>query len=481
MDQHPLGDGQDLEDGPTPGDPAPTTSVGRRVRPTVGRVGRSLPGAIVGVLLVSAIALGASARMTALGGGGSDGAPATQTADGGTTDDHGGDLGTAPGLETGDEPGSGADATDPAVEPGSGDATDGDATDGDATDGDAGTGDQPTTEPTPAPDTEPRTIAIALHLGDGKVRIEWGDCPLDGFAAWKVLRTLDGAPSWPLGDGDRLVAASENQALGSVLNGDLPAGKTLYYRVLGLVGRDGHVVIGCRSRIADIHIPAAEPTPAPTNEPDAIGSIGLTLTLTDGGKPWADWTACTGDWDYAKVIRSTNSTVTFPKGEGDALAGVTGKDGPTALTDGGAPAGKKLWYRVFCVRVVGDGYQVVAASPTRSITTPAAEPQPEPAPVSLDITAELTDGGVAIHWGTCSNDHFVAYKVIRSAGSNPSYLPATDGSVVVAVRESAAVTTFTDPNVEPGQTWHYRVQCIGWMNDHKILLGETDVVTVTLP
>ena len=151
MDQHPLGDGQDREDGPMPDDPASTTSVGRHVRPTVGRVGRSLPGAIVGVLLVSAIALGASVRLTALSGGRSDGAPPTQTADGGTTDGSsdgdttvdGGEAGTAPGSETGK-----------------------------ATDGGAGIGDQPTTEPTPPPDTEPRTIAIALDLGDGKVRIE---------------------------------------------------------------------------------------------------------------------------------------------------------------------------------------------------------------------------------------------------------------------------------------------------------------------
>ncbi len=289
--------------------------------------------------------------------------------------------------------------------------------------------------------------------------IDWGACPIDGFVAWRVVRSLDGNPTWPMGDGDQLVAGSESQALRSVQNGDLPAGRTVYYRVVGLGRQGDETVVRCRSRIADIHVPAADPTPAPTTEPDPIGSIG----------------------DVTRVVRSSNDGVSFPLGSGDSYAGVFGKDGPTSTTDTGAAAGRSYWYRVFCLRQTGDGYRIVAISPIRKVTTPAAEPQPEPSPVGLDLSVELTDGGVALHWGACSNDHFVAYKVIRSAGENPSYLPATEGSVVIAVKENAGVLSFTDPNVESGQTWRYRVQCIGWMNDHRILLGETDVATVTLP
>ena len=223
----------------------------------------------------------------------------------------------------------------------------------------------------------------------------------------------------------------------------------------------------------------AEPAPKPTPE---IGSVGLTVTLTDAGKPRVDWGSCTGDWDLTKVVRSTNDGVTFPLGDGDSYAGVFGKDGPTAMTDGEVPAGKTIWYRVFCVRASGDGYVLVARSESRKITTPAAEPLPEPDPVTLDGAAHVTDGGaVALEWGTCSSEAFAGYKIVRSATENPSYLPATDGSVVLENRESATFTTFTDTSVEPGQTWFYRIQCIGWMNDHKILLGQTDVLSVTLP
>jgi hypothetical protein len=182
------------------------------------------------------------------------------------------------------------------------------------------------------------------------------------------------------------------------------------------------------------------------------------------------------------VVRSTDSTVTWPKGEGDSLAAVVGKDGETKFRDAGAPAGKKVWYRVFCVRETEAGYKVVAASAARAIEVPAAEPQPEPDAVSLDFQVELTDGGaVALHWAACNHESFVAYKVLRSAGSNPSYLPMTDGTQVRSVIENADLTSYTDDDVASGQTWTYRVQCIGYMNGHKILLGETAATAVTLP
>lgn len=432
----------------------------------VGRLGVSIPGAIGAAILVTAIAFGAAARIAgspaAPTGGSSDGgADAARTqADDTTVAEPDGNIG-------GDGETGGADAGETA------DLGDGpDASEPDATE--------------PAPPAAPTTIAIALHLGDAKVKVEWGACPVDGFAAWKIVRTLDGKPTWPLGDGDRLAAASENPDLRTVAIGDLPAGKTLYVRVFALVERDGQVVVGCRSAIEDIRIPAPEPTPEPTPkptpEPDPIGSIGLVADLADGGKPHLDWTTCPGDWDAMKVVRSTNDGVSYPLGSGDALAGAFGKDGATAMTDGGAAAGRSYWYRVFCVRASGDGWQVVAQSPIRKVTTPAAEPIPEPDPVDLGLSVELTDGGaVGLHWEACTNEHFVAYKIIRSAGPDPSYLPATDGSQVIAVKESAGATWFTDTNVESGQTWFYRVQCIGWMNDHKVLLGETDAVSVSLP
>ncbi len=468
-----------------------------RARPHGGRIGTrmavSLPGAVAGALLVTAIAFGAAARL-ASSSAGSDGAPNAATTGGdtatggadGSTGGADGQLGEGPATSNDGEHGAtvGKDPTsEPDGLPAAGHGTDG--TSGAGTDANPGNGPAGDAAPPPPP-TEPATIAIAVHLGDGRVTVEWGACDVDGFAAWKVVRSMDGHPTWPLGDGDKVVAASEHAGLRSVANADLSAGKTLWYRVYGLVRRDGELVVGCVSRIAGIRIPALtveptpkpDPTPKPT--PDAIGTLGLTLALGEG-KPFADWTACDGDWDLYKVVRSTNSTVTWPKGDGDTLVDVVGKDGATAFRDGNAPSGAKLWYRVFCVRTTDTGSVLVAASAARSIEVPAARPQPEPDPIAIDLSIALTDGGVALHWGACSDPSFVAYKVLRSAGSDPSSLPPTDGTQTIAVRESPTATSFTDAAVESGQAWTYRVQCIGFMNGHAILLGETAAKAVTLP
>ena len=58
--------------------------------------------------------------------------------------------------------------------------------------------------------------------------------------------------------------------------------------------------------------------------------------------------------------------------------------------------------------------------------------------------------------------HGVRYK----ASSDGAFVPGVSGR---------------DGNVRPGQTWTYRVQCIGYMNGHKILLGQTAAIAVTLP
>ena len=416
------------------------------------RMAVSVPGAVTGALLITALAFGAATRLTA---------PPIGSESGESTTAAGGETATEGETVTGDadDPGS---ATEP--------------------------GEEPVTEPTDKPVTEPATepapvdpasISIALRFGDGRVMISWGTCERDGFVVWKVVRSLDGKPTWPLGSGDKLVAASENEALRSVKNGDLPAGKTVWYRVYALVERNGERVVGCVSRIADIRIPAPEPKPTP--EPVEIGTLALTVTLGDG-KPFVNWSDCSGDWDLYKVVRSTDSTVSWPKGEGDSLAAVVGKDGETTFRDGDAPAGKKVWYRVFCVRQTEAGYKVVAASVAKAIEVPAAEPQPEPDAVSLDFQVEVTEGGnIALHWGACSHESFVAYKVLRSTGENPSYLPSTDGTQVRSVIENPGLTSYTDGDVASGQTWTYRVQCIGYMNGHKILLGETAATAVTLP
>src|SRR4029077_12930781 len=105
-----------------------------------------------------------------------------------------------------------------------------------------------TDKPEPTEPAAPASISIGLRLGNDRVTVSWGSCGRDGFVVWKVVRSLDGKPTWPLGSGDKLIAASENADLSSVGNGDLPAGKTVFSRVYALVERNGGRVVGCVSR-----------------------------------------------------------------------------------------------------------------------------------------------------------------------------------------------------------------------------------------
>ena len=93
--------------------------------------------------------------------------------------------------------------------------------------------------------------------------------------------------------------------------------------------------------------------------------MSLTLSVKDGGV-YIDWSDCKADGaEVYKVVRSSNSTVNWPAGDGDTLIAAVGIGEATAAWDKHAPAGKKAWYRVFCVRHTDDGYKVLVASAVR--------------------------------------------------------------------------------------------------------------------
>ncbi len=233
--------------------------------------------------------------------------------------------------------------------------------------------------------------------------------------------------------------------------------------------------------------PAPEPTrkPEPRPEPDPtrapVTSMNLELWIGDG-RPVMEWSACEGiDFDAYKVVRSTDATVSWPLAEHDTLIAVVERGGNRKAWDNDAPRGQKDWYRVFCVRHSGDGYRVVGSSDARGILVP--EPPAPPDPVSLELHASINDEGhVTLSWSACNVDGFGAYKVLRSTSTEePSYLPYHDGTDVIGVVETKSATQWYDAGGDPGQTVSYRVQCIGWVNGTKVLLGQTAVVAVTMP
>jgi len=235
--------------------------------------------------------------------------------------------------------------------------------------------------------------------------------------------------------------------------------------------------------------PTAKPEPKPEPKPDPkpepkdppAESVSLSVWIKEY-HPKLEWGSCDGlDFDYYKVVRSKDSTVTWPAGENDTLIAVVEPGGDRKAWDGDAPHGKKVWYRVFCVRHTEDGYKVLRASDAKGIEVPE-EPAP-PDPVSLELDATINaEGEVVLSWSACEVDGFGFYKVLRSTwNENPSYMPWTDGTEVIGVVEDMHATELHDAGGDPGQTVYYRVQCLGWINGSKVLLGQTAVIAVTMP
>jgi len=419
------------------------------------RIAISAPGAVAIALLVGALMFGIGIRaIDTLGGHGANRNEITQV----STTRHGEAQG-----EPGAKPGGS----------GKGDATKG------SSNGAGAKADEPTATRKPGDDGAATSAvkALSIHLArDGrKVVIEWSACRVDGFALYRVVRSTDAVATWPLGKGDHLIAALGAVGSTRVVDTHAAAGHRYHYRVLGIAKRDGHPRVACRSAVRSIVTPKPEPAPDPT---PAVG-FGLVLSIADH-HPYVDWTVChRSGADYYKIVRSPDSTVRWPVGGNDSLAGYVAIGGKTALWDGDAPHGKRVWYRVFCVDATESGYRVLAASAAKSIVTPADEEPP--APSEMDLEVDATDGEVVLGWDECGSDGFSYYKVVRSQNSNPSYLPWTEGSQVIAVIENPGTTSFTDSDVESGQTWYYRVQSIGYWHGQKVVLGQTPVRSVTIP
>jgi hypothetical protein len=229
-------------------------------------------------------------------------------------------------------------------------------------------------------------------------------------------------------------------------------------------------------------------TPKPTVKPDATkaptDAIALGLAIKEY-HPAMEWGSCEGlDFDYYKVVRSTNSTASWPTGEGDELITAVERGGTRKAYDKNAPHGVKAWYRVFCVRKGEDGYKVVNASGTKGIEVPEEPaPPPSPDPIELGLEVSPLDGGkVLLDWSACEVDGFAFYKVLRSTTSDdPSYLPYHDGTEVVGVVSEMGVTSLELGAPDADATAWYRVQCIGYLGDMKVLLGESAVVAVAMP
>ena len=226
--------------------------------------------------------------------------------------------------------------------------------------------------------------------------------------------------------------------------------------------------------------PKDEPKYEPKPDPAPSGPMTLVAVFNaEKGKIVVEWSAFAGEFEKYKLVRSWDATVTWPEGEGDQLVGVVGAGDSTRFVDYDAPCNDEVHYRVFAVRHGEEGYVVLGSSNVDGALRECSnEPPAEPKAMGFDLMQ--VEGGVKLAWEQCSSEQFAVYKVVRSAtNANPMY-PLNDGTELIAAIGDSGETMFFDSNVEPGQTWTYRILSLGSNGDGWFVLGLTDAKSITV-
>jgi len=226
--------------------------------------------------------------------------------------------------------------------------------------------------------------------------------------------------------------------------------------------------------------PIEEPKPAPPAPPAPTTSMALSLQTGDGKVKLA-WSVFEGDgFAYYKLVRSSDATVAWPLGSGDALVAAVSDRFATFFKDF-PPCNTNWYYRVFAVMGGDTGYATLAASNVATAYV-ACVVKPTPPPVhQMGFSAEVIDGQVHLTWEQCTSEGFGVYKVVRSQTNTDPKYPLNEGTELIAAIGDPNVTSLVDGNVSSGQTWHYRVLSMANDGSGWYPLGMTPVLTVTIP
>jgi hypothetical protein len=226
-------------------------------------------------------------------------------------------------------------------------------------------------DPTAAPTTTETdgSLTLTATLSVRKVVLTWTAYEGADFAYYKVVRSSDKTASWPLGEGDTLVAAISDQATLTFTDCP-PAGKTWSYEVFAVkASGDGYVVLDS-TNLVTIAVPAA---PKPTPKPTTNCGISLSAKVLHGHVVLT-WSKYHCDlFQFYVPVRSLNSHPDVPlPHEGTEPMTEIGDINQLSWTDTNVEPGHTYYYRVmvwneknFC-----NGGTVLAKSRIVKVTIP---------------------------------------------------------------------------------------------------------------
>lgn len=431
----------DPENGPSPSGPRVEDDFVRPLMPMRSishrRLPAALPFAIAGILVVSSVAFGATFIKNVI-------TPTSSATPGIVI---GGDASDSPGDSVGVSPSIANE--EPSVDA--------------------------SVEASVAPD--PVALTLTVEALPGKAKLTWSAYTGADFAFYKIVRSDDAsAPTWPLGEGDKLVAAIDNKATLTYTDG-CGAG-TVIYRVFAVKkSGDAFDVVGQSDpKTVTVEAPvSSEPPAAAGKTAPPVGSFTLTATV-NGTEVDLSWTKYTGDYfQYYKVVRSHSSAPTWPlSGDSQLLSAITSIN-QTTFVDSSVRAGQTYQYRVYVYT-----HETFAAADSGSVVVPACETDgtilaisniatvtmpgtdAPPTIVDLSLTASVQpDGSVALNWSKYTGSYFNYYAVLRVDGSGTPTL--SPGETPTVYFDNQDKTSWTDNGksglgpLVPGHIYTYRV------------------------
>jgi hypothetical protein len=227
----------------------------------------------------------------------------------------------------------------------------------------------PTASPTPG------ELELTAQTLPGKVKLTWSVFTGADFAYYKVVRSKDATVSWPLGDKDTLIAATDSR---TTLNFTDPSGSgTFSYRVFAVKSQANGNAVLAASPVRTVAVAPATQTPTPTASPTAppaspsatLMTFSLTANrLSDGVHlSWSKYTDA--NFQYYGVVRSEAGDPTWPLTGDSALLIPISCVEETAFTDKAAASGRTYHYRVY-VRSTSETILAVSNIATLAIQTP---------------------------------------------------------------------------------------------------------------
>lgn len=221
----------------------------------------------------------------------------------------------------------------------------------------------PTKAPAPPP-SNPTALVLEGWAKDSRAKLAWKPYQGTGFEHYKVVRSGDGMVTWPTTGGDELVGVIGDPSA-TWFADKPPCGTPWFYAVFAVRGSDaGYVVLAASNVVSITTACAPEPTPVVVKPLDgqaqAVAGQGILLT----------WQAYAGDGFSAyKVVRSlTNADPRYPLNDGTELIGVIGDPWQTSFLDTSVTAGQTWTYRVLAVTSGPDGHVVIGETPAVSAT-----------------------------------------------------------------------------------------------------------------